>query len=263
MRLSFVFICLLMIGCSQKEPKNYVQVNEIQLTQPKVFASNTIIDSSVVLTADLRMKDVQIFYTNDDTEPTQKSTLYQKSLTIKEPGEYQFKAFHSDWKPSETVSIDLFKKGITPDQIDWKTNAHPSYPDEDLLSLINHKKGSLNFRDIEWTGFDSIAKATMHFKERTYVSSVTVGFLIDTKSWIFPPHEISIYLNENQRFFAIEETADYIKSDLKELESSNFFIDEELDSITIVIKNLQKLPNWHPGKGNKAWLFLDEFIFNE
>lgn len=261
MRLRFVFLFLLIIGCSQSEPRNYVQTQEIQLAQPRISATNIIIDSSVVVRADLGMKDVQIFYTNDGAEPTKKSSLYTNSLSIQKEGEYRFKAFHSDWKPSETVSIQLFKKGITPDQIHWKTNAHPSYPDEDLHGLINQKKGSLNFRDLEWTGFDSIAKATILFKEKTYIESVTIGYLIDTKSWIFPPQEITIYLNEKDSTHT--KAIPYISSDLKAVESSRFPIAQELTSITIAIKNLETLPDWHPGKGNKAWLFLDELIFNE
>ena len=30
----------------------------------------------------------------------------------------------------------------------------------------------------------------------------------------------------------------------------------------IVAKNIAKLPAWHPGKGDKAWLFIDEIFFN-
>jgi len=30
----------------------------------------------------------------------------------------------------------------------------------------------------------------------------------------------------------------------------------------VVAKNVQKLPSWHPGKGDKAWIFIDEIFFN-
>jgi hypothetical protein len=30
----------------------------------------------------------------------------------------------------------------------------------------------------------------------------------------------------------------------------------------IVAKNVSKLPSWHPGKGDKAWVFIDEIFFN-
>jgi hypothetical protein len=30
----------------------------------------------------------------------------------------------------------------------------------------------------------------------------------------------------------------------------------------IIAKNVSKLPVWHPGKGDKAWIFIDEIFFN-
>ena len=261
MRLGFVFIVLLMLGCTNKKETPYVQKQEISLAQPRVTATNTLIDSAVTISADLRLEGVQLFYTNDGSDPTQQSSLYTKPFEVRNKGTYTFRAFHLDWNPSESVSLTLFKKGIIPEKIDWITNAHPNYPDEDLLSLINQKKGSLNFRDVEWTGFDSIAKATVHFKKKTHINEITVGFLIDTKSWIFPPEEIAIYHGQNLLGFKL--TVPHITSDLKKIESNRFLIGKEVDSITIIIKNFQQLPDWHPGKGNKAWMFLDEFIFNE
>jgi hypothetical protein len=29
-----------------------------------------------------------------------------------------------------------------------------------------------------------------------------------------------------------------------------------------VATNLKKLPNWHPGKGTPAWIFIDEIFLN-
>jgi hypothetical protein len=30
----------------------------------------------------------------------------------------------------------------------------------------------------------------------------------------------------------------------------------------LVAKNVQRLPEWHPGKGQKGWVFIDEVVFN-
>ena len=144
MRVSFVLVCLFLVGCAQKESKNYLQSQEIALAQPRVYATNTIIDSLVVVSANFQMDGVEIFYTHDGSEPTKESQFYKESLDIREEGTYTFKAFHSDWKPSESVSLKLFKKGVTPERIDWVTRANPKYPDEELTSLINQKKGPLN-----------------------------------------------------------------------------------------------------------------------
>ena len=37
---------------------------------------------------------------------------------------------------------------------------------------------------------------------------------------------------------------------------------EELKYLKVSIRPLPKLPAWHPGKGDKAWVFADEFFLN-
>lgn len=261
MRIGFVcIIVFLIISCGEHNKKNYLQEQEIALVSPRISVTNTIIDTTVVINADLAIKGVEIFFTRDGTEPTKASSRYSKPIVAKEAGSYKFKAFHPDWKPSNITALTLYKKGMIPDKMKWHTQAHTKYPDEESQSLVNQKKGSLNFRDTEWAGFDSIAKATVYFKKKTYLSGLTIGFLVDTKSWIFPPQEFLLYPNGRD---PISVSSFDLKLDTKSIESVEIPIGQKLTSLTIEIKNLQKLPDWHPGKGNKAWLFLDEFIFNK
>ena len=50
--------------------------------------------------------------------------------------------------------------------------------------------------------------------------------------------------------------------DFVSLEDVTISINKEVNSITVAVNNTQQLPEWHPGKGLKAWLFMDEWIFN-
>ncbi|WP_449436423.1 hypothetical protein [Pedobacter steynii] len=40
------------------------------------------------------------------------------------------------------------------------------------------------------------------------------------------------------------------------------FEPRNVSCIKIVGKNFKKLPEWHPGKGQPAWLFIDEIFLN-
>ncbi|MNY68403.1 hypothetical protein D3C86_2061590 [compost metagenome] len=40
------------------------------------------------------------------------------------------------------------------------------------------------------------------------------------------------------------------------------FEPQQLSCIKLVAKPLSKLPAWHPGKGEKAWVFVDEVFVN-
>jgi len=203
MRLAIVFFAFLLIGCASEKKETYVQEQEIRLAQPRIITTSTIIDSSVLVTADFHLKNTKIFYTDDGTDPTEQSFFYKKPFSVRKEGIYKFKVFHQDWKSSEITSVKLYEKGHIPSKIDWQTNAHATYPDEGLLTSINQRKGALDFKNIEWIGFDSIAKATVHFKKEIFLKKLTIGYLIDTKSWIFPPSEITIYLNKKDSIHVV------------------------------------------------------------
>jgi len=258
MRLRVLIFVILSIGCAKKN--DYLQEREIALVQPIVKATSTIIDSSVVLTANLRMKDVDLFYTDDGTIPNENSLKYSGPLSIKKEGVYSFKAFHADWKPSAISKLKLYKKGKIPETINWETSVSATYPGIGDLTVLNNKKGSLDFRDKQWFGYDSIAKATVYFKEKTLIDNITIGYLVDTKSWIFPPSEVKVYLNGE--FFLTVDFKELYEDNIAKLDDVEIPINRKLNTITIEVKNTTQLPEWHPGKGFKAWLFMDEWIFN-
>ncbi|WP_299889522.1 FN3 associated domain-containing protein [uncultured Lacinutrix sp.] len=260
MRCTILIVVLLFIGCAKNKKNVYLQEQQISLAQPRVNVTSTIIDSSVVATANLDMENVDIYYTNDGTKPNQKSLMYNTPLKIKEQGNYKFRAFHPDWKPSAVTKLKLYKKGYRPNKIDWETNITTTYPGIGEATVVNQKKGSLNFRDKQWFGSDSIVKATVNFKEKTYVESMIIGYLVDTKSWIFSPSQVILCFSKTD---SITINLEKLKAkDLRELNDIEIRINKTIDSINITVVNTIELPEWHPGKGSKAWLFMDEWIFN-
>ena len=46
------------------------------------------------------------------------------------------------------------------------------------------------------------------------------------------------------------------------MKNINIKINKEVNSLRIEMTNLERIPDWHEGVGNKAWLFMDEWIFN-
>lgn len=262
MRALFVILVLgFAISCAKKESTSYVQELDIQLEQPRIFASDVIIDSSVNLTSKLRMKNVDIYYTNDGSEPSKSSNKYESSINVKKEGLYRFKAFHTKYTPSEISEITLYKKGITPSDFTWNTKASTSYPGLGDNTLINHKKASLSFRDKQWLGFDTIANANLSFKTYKSIKTLTITYLVDTKSWIFPPEFVLLIINKSD---TLKVEIDKIKkADTLALDDIEIPINKNVKQMDIAVNPLKVIPDWHPGKGSKAWLFMDEWIFNE
>ena len=257
--LNLFIVCLIILGCKQDAPKTFLQKSTIALAQPRVTVNKTFIDSFVTIKAHLKVENVEIYYTENGNEPTLTSKKYKAPIQVSNPGIYKFKAFHKDWKPSDVTEIELFKKGIFAQTILWHTKASEKYSGQGAKTLINQTKASLNFTDKEWVGLDSVAVATVNFKEKTFLKSVTISYLNDVSSWIFPPELVVLFINDIKREIPISAPTEPVN---KKNETVKIPIETEVKSLKIQIKNMQSIPEWHEGKGQNAWLFMDEFIFN-
>ena len=259
MRLILIISFFVVLGCTKKTETRLLQEKEIALAQPKVSSTSAIIDSSVVVTAALKLDGVEIFYTDDGSEPTIGSMKYEKPFRSKSEGIYTFKAFHPSWKSSDITILKLYKKGIVPSNIEWHTSPNNAYEGLGTSTVINQEKAGLNFRNMQWVGFDSTAIADVHFKKKRFIESINIGYLVDVASWIFPPASVRISSDEMD---TIEiEVPRLNQQEPKALRDVQVPIGKELSSIHIEIMNLNAIPDWHDGKGNKAWLFMDEWIF--
>jgi len=253
-------IIFILFSCKEQPQIDFLQQNSIRLAQPRVIANKTFIESFVTIEANLKVENVIIHYTSNGDEPSLKSSKYKQPIQVSNPGVYKFKAFHRDWKPSEVTSLTLFKKGISADTILWHTKASEKYKGQGDNTVINQTKAGLNFTDNQWLGFDTTAIATVKFKEKTHVKSITISYLNDVSSWIFPPESIIIFVNNDTKKEDIIKPLSQIID--KKNETINIPIGAKIKSIKIQVNNLQSIPEWHEGKGQKAWLFMDEFIFN-
>ncbi|MFK7748924.1 MAG: hypothetical protein AB8B65_11070 [Kordia sp.] len=260
--IGILIACLVLFSCAEKkkETTKFLQKGEIKLAKPRIVVSSRIIDSFVSLKPEIQMENLAVYYEIDGKKAMETSSKVITTIFAEKAGVYNFRAFHPDWKPSDVTSIKLYKKGFTPNKITWQTQASEKYKGQGETTLINHKKASVKFRDLEWIGFDSIAKASVSFPQKTYINSLTIGYLVDPKSWIFPPKSVTLYVNDKDSIHV--DIPALAKKEIVTLDDIKIPINKELNTLTIRVNNVQKLPDWHAGKGLKAWLFMDEWIFN-
>jgi len=260
--IGILIVSILFFSCAEKkkEASNFLQKGKIKLAKPRVTVPNTMIDSFVSLTPEIHMDKLSIGYEASEKTPTETSIKLHTSIYVTKAGVHTFRAFHPNWKSSDVTSIKLYKKGFIPNKIKWLTSASDQYRGQGELTLINNEKASLLFRNTQWIGFDPIEKASVSFPQRTYIESLTIGYLIDPKSWIFPPKKVTLYFNDKDSIYI--DNSVLTEKEIVKLDDIKIPINKELKTLIIKVTNVQKLPDWHAGKGNKAWLFMDEWIFN-
>ncbi len=271
MRMLIIILGVVMLySCSadkkhSMESKTFLQSKEIQLANPKIEVDHVIIDSSSSVTASLGLENANIFYTIDGGEPTQKSKKYIETIVVSEPGEYTFKAFHEDFKPSETETVTFYKKGMDVAHFSIISSLNEQYPGQGENTLVNHKKGSLNFRDGQWIGVTEPFIAEIDFKQKTVLESLDIGFLINTNAWIFPIEDVTIKISRDGDSFeslSVDFSNTPLTQDVSRLDNIHIPVLKELRKMRVEIANTTLIPEWHQGKSNPAWLFMDEWIFN-
>ncbi|MCX6272337.1 MAG: chitobiase/beta-hexosaminidase C-terminal domain-containing protein [Bacteroidetes bacterium] len=132
-------------------------------------------------------------------------------------------------------------------------------------ALVNGILGTKNFRDGNWQGYygkDLVTRITLPTK--IFVHTISIGFLESQQAWIFLPQRLEIQVSRNGVFWSkvydvnIEANQQNPVTNIKVYTAS--VNRAGIRYIRLVAGNLKKCPDWHAGKGNKAWLFADEII---
>lgn len=142
------------------------------------------------------------------------------------------------------------------------TAPHPNYPGKGLASLVNNKRGSGNFQDGQWLGFE---KADAEFKlilnEPVQAQTIAVRCLQDLGSWIFLPTEIEVWATDTQGKESRLGLVSQPEGTEKEEFATHWYkiqCSQKLSGLRLRIINRGQCPDWHPGNGGNAWMFIDE-----
>ncbi len=232
-----------------------------QLAPPIPKYASVFFQKEIALSFDFKLPGSSIHYTTDGTEPIGSSAVYTKPLSIKKHlTVVKAKSFATGFSPSETVSLQFFAQGYRIASI--ATSApNNQYKGNGPTTLTDNQSGGMQHTNPAWLGFDSDSIVVDLSLEKTVsISQVMLHVLVNQGGWIFLPQQAEVYAVKNnmntllltQPFNAADETP----SDTKALLLN--FSPTTLQQLRIVIHPLASLPDWHAGKGKRAWCFLDE-----
>lgn len=241
----------------------------IKLNQPMVENEEQVLLQPVALKLKHYVKGVAIHYTTDGSEPDSISSpvykgdfMLDKNLTVKA------KAFKQGWVSSEITERTFYKSGYKIDSI----KLLQSSPDEPYKSfnakiLTDAQKGDLNFRSGKWIGYRGIPmQAMLYFDTPQSISSVTVSSLIDIGGYIMPPQQVEVWAGSNPAQLRLikritpQQPGKDAPGYMKGFELNFNPVKEKY--LKVVVTPVAKLPEWHRGKGDKGWAFVDELFLN-
>lgn len=233
------------------------------LIQPAPYVTNAVpIFIDAVTTVIAGMPGSQIYYTLDNSAPDEKSLLYKQPLTFTETTTLKFRSYHEGFSPSEIQTAQYTQM---PDFVELQllSDYAPQYSGSGPNNLIDGIKGSNDFRLGGWQGFEGKdLDAVLHLNNSSTVDSINIGFLQDENAWIFMPSAVELWKSaDGKEFTLVKSLTNPIPQTQQGVVLHEFRFDVDgLNEryLKIKAKNPGPCPDWHPGKGNKTWIFADE-----
>lgn len=241
----------------------------LPLNPPMIENENQIIAGNEPISMKHQIPGTVIRYTLDGTEPDSvKSLVYNKPFTIAKNTSLKARAFKKGWYGSKQTEKLFFKAGFHIDSVRLITPADQKYQAKGNITIADGVKSDRQQNSGKWLGYrDNEFQSYLLFKKPVKASNVTLSMLRNVGGFIFPPVRIEVWGGANEKSLKLLKVI-MPEMPVKETPNSeNLIFDaafepQELSCIKLVAKPLSKLPAWHPGKGEKAWVFVDEVFVN-
>ncbi len=240
----------------------------IKLNPPRINTAAAVFKNSTPLQIKHPINGVQIRYTTDGSDPDSvESLIFDKEILLKENTTLKARAYKTGWYGSDVITSNFYKSAYKPDSILFLLPANEKYRTGGAEILTDNQLGDYDINTGNWIGFrENNMEAMLFFNQPVTMQSVTLNVMRQIPTYIFPPTEVEIWGGTNKnnlRLLSVTkpkatkngEERSFINVEAK-------FKPERISCLKIIAKNLKKLPVWHPGKGEPAWVFIDEIFLN-
>lgn len=130
------------------------------------------------------------------------------------------------------------------------------------MALIDGIRGTEVWRKGDWQGYQGQDfEAIIELNEVKPITKIKTSFLQDQKPWIFFPREYTVSVSTDGKVYEniINEKWEVRKDDEKAtIKLWEHMVSKRAKYIKVLAKNYGKIPEWHPGKGGDAYIFIDE-----
>jgi hexosaminidase len=204
----------------------------------------------------------EIRYTLDGTEPGAESMLYTEPLEITGDCMIRATAVRNGKKDGHVSKNFTYHKAMGR-PISVSHMPHRSYTFSCPELLINGIKGGNNYKNGDWAGWHgSPLEAVIDMGTENSYSSVSIRALVEKGDFIFNPMNLCVAVSEDNVNYTEIAKAEYPMEGRHEpngvKEYCLTFPETSSRYLKVSAKTLEALPDWHPGAGYGAFLFIDE-----
>lgn len=246
-----------------------IEDNPVPLTPPLLKEEKTIIEPGEPVVLQHPIKGVQIRYTDDGSAPDSSSSLYDKPLHIGGSRDIRAIAVKEGWLPSEVATYSFFEKGMPPQRCQLLARPNSQYPGLHDRTFTNGERAPVvNLRDANWIAFrEEPFNALFSYAQPQAIRKISFGYALHVPQYVFGPTQLQVY-GGNERgqleLLATQQLPMFEPSASTQVASQVVHLKlpgKACKYYRIEAQNLPVIPSWHPGRGEKGWLFIDEIFF--
>ncbi len=240
----------------------------LKLTPPILENDNFVLTSSTPLKLKHYIKGTVIRYTLDDKDPDSLSSpIYDTSIKINADLTLKAKAFKPGWISSDISEQHFFKGNYHVDSAILLSKVDDKYKANGVKTIIDGEKSDMNFASGKWIACkENPMEVMLLFNKPVEASSITLSMLQQIGAYIFPPAQVEVWGGNNKNNLRLLNT---LKPEQPTKESTDgnlavkcSFNKTSVSCIKLLVTPVKSLPAWHAGKGQKAWIFVDEVFVN-
>ena len=246
------------------------EVDSIMVPMPEIKASMLgdenyrIYNHPLSISMTCAEKGAEIRYTLDGSEPTEKSKKYTKPLIINQSCKVKAKAFKNGMV-SSFVALRQFNR-LNIKNTTFVNPPAERYGKEADIALMDGKKGMEGDYYNDWLGFQGVdMEATIALSLPTNINVVKVGLCHEPNDWVMWPKAVWVSFSKDGKEFTDWEQAElpvFNKPDKMQghgrIEARARVDEKQVMFVRVKVENQGVLPDWHPYKGEKAWIMVDE-----
>jgi hypothetical protein len=240
------------------------------LTPPIVENEEQIFSTATPLKLKHYIKGTSIRYTLDGKDPDSiTSPVYNNNVLIDNKVIVKAKAYKKGWISSDVTEQIFFKSTFKSDSAVLLTQPEKGRAASGAKTVIDFEKGSLNSGDGKWLGFrNNPMLAVLYFPKEITAKSISFSMLENVNAYIFPPQQITVWASKDGKQWKVLGNITPKQPTKKDKDINQLidvectFLPAQLQYIKFEAKTVSSLPQWHQGKGEKGWVFMDEVCVN-
>ncbi|QDH80904.1 cytochrome C [Echinicola soli] len=239
-----------------------------QLNPPEAKLEEVIFEGEQEVTLKHAIGTVKIRYTLDGSDPDSLSGIpYEGPIKLDRTGQLKAIAYAKGWKTSEFTTEVFYSKGVSPFAVELQTQPAKQYQAKMEETLFDLEKGGDTHTAGGWLGFKDEPLDLVLDMDGSKVETVAVSLLYHEDAYIFPPAKVEVSAmeeNENSWKVIVTDSPEMPKKlDKNRMGQLVYPIPERnYKKLRLKLTPLQRLPSWHRGAGDKAWVFVDEVVLH-